>query len=87
MFNGVHCGKQVLRNWYVNNGLEVPVRKLIADRVLRSRWPKLAPLPREFLPVMPDLYRSLSETWTAERLWNAPDLQAARQAVARLIGQ
>ncbi|MGI5293041.1 hypothetical protein ACQEVF_58375 [Nonomuraea polychroma] len=31
MFNGVHCGKQVLRNWYVADGLEVPVGKLIAD--------------------------------------------------------
>lgn len=35
---------------------------------------------------MSDLYRSLSETRTGERLWNAPDLQAATAAVARVIG-
>ncbi|WP_327587148.1 hypothetical protein OHA25_09170 [Nonomuraea sp. NBC_00507] len=87
MFNGVHCGKQVLRNWYVDNGLEVPVRRLIAEGVPRGRWPQPAPLPPEFLPVMSDLYRSLSETWTGERLWNAPDLKAATQAVARLISK
>ncbi|WP_433358832.1 phosphoribosylaminoimidazolesuccinocarboxamide synthase [Streptosporangium sp. CA-115845] len=86
-FNAVHCGKQLLRNWYVDNGLEVPVSTLIADGVPRSRWPQPAPLPPEFLPVMSDLYRSLSQTWTGERLWNAPDLQAATQAVARLISQ
>lgn len=87
MFNGVHCGKQVLRNWYVDNGLEVPVSRLITEGVPRSRWPQPAPLPPEFLPVMSDLYRSLSETWTGERLWNAPDLHAATQAVSRLISQ
>lgn len=87
LFNGVHCGKQVLRNWYVDNGLEIPVSRLIADGVPRSRWPQPAPLPPGFLPVMSDLYRSLSQTWTGERHWNAPDLQTATQAVARLIGQ
>lgn len=87
MFNGVHCGKQVLRDWYVANEHEVPVNRLIAEDVPRSQWPQPAPLPPEFLPVMSDLYRSLSETWTGERLWNAPDLQAATQAVAGLISQ
>jgi phosphoribosylaminoimidazole-succinocarboxamide synthase len=85
MFNGVHCGKQVLRNWYVAHGLEVPVSKLIADGVPRSQWPQPAPLPAEYLLVMSDLYRALSETWTGERLWGAPDLRVATQAVTSLI--
>ncbi|MFE9968672.1 phosphoribosylaminoimidazolesuccinocarboxamide synthase [Streptomyces sp. NPDC005525] len=87
MFNGVHCGKQVLRNWYVENGLEVPVGKLVAEGVPRSRWPQPALLPPGFLPVMSDLYQSLSQTWTGERYCNAPDLRTATQAVARLINQ
>ncbi|MFD3662843.1 phosphoribosylaminoimidazolesuccinocarboxamide synthase [Streptomyces sp. NPDC058659] len=86
LFDGVHCGKQVLRNWYVDNGLEVPVNRLIAEGVPRHRWPTPTPLPGAFLPVMSDLYRSLSETWTGERRWNAPDLSAATAAVARVIG-
>lgn len=87
MFGGVHCGKQVLRDWYVAHGLEVPVNRMIAQRVPRSQWPPPAPLPPEFLPVMSDLYRALSQTWTGEHLWDGPDLQAATQAVVRLIGQ
>ncbi|GGU38487.1 hypothetical protein GCM10010289_69380 [Streptomyces violascens] len=86
LFDGVHCGKQVLRNWYVANGLEVPVNRLLAEGVPRHQWPTPTPLPGDFLPVMSDLYRSLSETWTGERLWNAPDLPAATAAVARVIG-
>lgn len=85
MFNGVHCGKQVLRNWYVAHRLEVPVSKLIADGVPRNQWPQPAPIPPEYLPVMSDLYRALSETWTGERLWGAPSLHVATQAVTSLI--
>ncbi|WP_328384517.1 hypothetical protein OHQ88_33810 (plasmid) [Micromonospora zamorensis] len=85
MANGVHCGKQVLRDWYVTHRLEVPVNQLIADGVPRDRWPLPAPLPPEFLPVMSDLYRALSATWTGERFSDAPDLHAATRAVTSLI--
>lgn len=85
MFGGVHCGKQILRDWYVANRLEVPVDALIHDSVPRSHWPQPAPLPPEFVPVMSDLYRALSETWTGERRWNAPSLKAATQAASSLI--
>lgn len=87
LFNGVHCGKQVLRNWYVHNGLEIPVSRLIADGVPKNRWPRPTPLPPGFRPVMSDLYRSLSQTWTGERHWNTPCLQTATHAVAHLICQ
>lgn len=87
MWDGVHCGKQVLRTWYVDNGFEVPVNALIAEGVPRSQWPHPVSLPPEFLPVMSDLYRSLSHTWTGEKHWDVPDLQSATRAVAHLIGQ
>jgi phosphoribosylaminoimidazole-succinocarboxamide synthase len=87
MYGGVHCGKQVIRNWYVAQGLEVPVQRLIADGIPRSRWPTPAHLPPGFIPVITDLYRALSEAWTGERIWNAPDLQAATQAVRRLTNR
>jgi phosphoribosylaminoimidazole-succinocarboxamide synthase len=85
MYGGVHCGKQVIRDWYVAHELEVPFRRLIADSVSRSRWPTPPRLPPGFIPVMSDLYRSLSDAWTGERTWNAPGLQTAAQAVRRLI--
>ncbi|MET9952783.1 phosphoribosylaminoimidazolesuccinocarboxamide synthase [Streptomyces sp. NPDC006339] len=87
MFAGVHCGKQILRDWYVNSGNEVPVGKLIAAGVPRDRWPQPVPLPPEYVAVMTDLYQSLSETWTGERPWSAPDLETATRAVTDLVGR
>lgn len=87
LFKGVHCGKQVLRNWYVNNGLEVPTSRLITEGVPRDQWPTPARLPSDFLPVMSDLYRSLSEAWIGERLWNAPSLGDATRTVTEVIGR
>lgn len=87
MHGGVHCGKQVIRDWYVAHGIEVPVQRLIAGGIPRSRWPEPVRLPPGFMPVMSDMYRSLCEAWTGERIWNAPGLQAATRAVHRLAGQ
>jgi phosphoribosylaminoimidazole-succinocarboxamide synthase len=84
MFGDVHCGKQVIRDWYVAHGLEVPVRKLISEGIPRSRWPVPAPLPPGFIAAIADMYRSLSEAWTGERTWGAPDLHSATQAVRRI---
>jgi phosphoribosylaminoimidazole-succinocarboxamide synthase len=85
MFDGVHCGKQVLRNWYVAHHLDMPVDRYIADGVPRHAWPQPARLPAAFLPVMSDLYQSLSATWTGQTSTKAPDLSTAVQAVAALI--
>ena len=87
MYGGVHCGKQEIRDWYVAHGLEVPVQRLIADGVPKSQWPEPARLPPGFMPAMSDMYRSLCETWTGERTWGTPGLQAATQAVRRLTSQ
>ncbi|MFG2918118.1 phosphoribosylaminoimidazolesuccinocarboxamide synthase [Kitasatospora sp. NPDC048298] len=84
MFDGVHCGKQILRDWYVASGNEVPVGRLIADGVPRHQWPLPTSLPPAFVPVMTDLYRALCERWTGERHWIAPSLEAATRAVRAL---
>lgn len=87
MLDGVHVGKQILRDWYVASGNEIPTGKLIADGVPCNRWPRPVPLPREFLPVMTDLYRALSQTWTGEQHWDVPGLPAAARAVADLASR
>jgi phosphoribosylaminoimidazole-succinocarboxamide synthase len=84
MHGGVHLGKQVIRDWYVAQGTEIPVQQLVAADIPRSRWPVPARLPPGLIAAMSDVYRSLSEAWTGERTWNAPSLVAAAQAVRLL---
>lgn len=84
MLGDMHCGKQVIRDWYVAHGLEVPVRQLISDGIPRSQWPSPATLPPGLISALSELYRSLSEAWTGERTWGAPDLQSATRAVQRI---
>jgi phosphoribosylaminoimidazole-succinocarboxamide synthase len=84
MDGGSHFGKQVIRDWYVVQGIEVPVQQLVAADILRSRWPAPAHLPPGLIAAMSDVYRSLSEAWTGERTWNAASLHAAAQAVRLL---
>lgn len=87
MLNGVHLGKQILRDWYVESGNTIPTGKLIADGVPRSRWPRPASLPPQFVPVMSDLYRSLSQRWTGERHESVPDLATVVATLAGLPGR
>lgn len=84
MYGGVHFGKQVIRDWYVAQGIEVPVQQLVTAGIPRSWWPAPARLPQGLIAAMSDVYRSLSEAWTGERTWNAPSLYAAAQAVRLL---
>lgn len=84
LFDGVHCGKQVIRNWYAASGNEPPVQKWIADGIPRSQWPTPASLPAEFIPVMSDLYTALCQAWTGQRIRKAPELASAVKAVRSL---
>lgn len=85
MRGGVPCGKQILRDWYVAHGLEVPVKRLIAQGVARDQWPRPAPLPPGFAAVMSEVYRALADTWTGRHHGTAPDLDTAARAAADLI--
>jgi len=84
-FKGIHCGKQIIRDWYLSHGLEIPVQQLIAAGVPRDEWTAPPPLPPAFIPVMSDLYQALSQTWTGETRWEAPDLDRATQAAMHLV--
>ncbi|MFC5186811.1 phosphoribosylaminoimidazolesuccinocarboxamide synthase [Actinomadura harenae] len=84
-WGGVPCGKQILRDWYVAHGLEVPVKRLIAQGVPRDQWPRPAPLPRGFAAVMSEVYRALADTWTGRHHGTASVLDTAARAAADLI--
>ncbi len=40
----------------------------------KESWPSPGHLPVELLDAVSDLYKSLSERWTGQRIWDAPQL-------------
>lgn len=82
--DGFALGKQVLRDFYLARDLEAQVQRLAADGVPRERWPKPEPLPAGYLSPVADMYRSLCEAWTGERVWGAPPLDEV-VATVRLL--
>ncbi|MFE9500394.1 phosphoribosylaminoimidazolesuccinocarboxamide synthase [Streptomyces collinus] len=84
MRRGQHVGKQILRDFYLARGLEKQVQDWARDGVPRSQWDRPEPLPTGFAATMSDLYRSLCETWTGERIWGVPPLDDALET-ARLL--
>ena len=82
--DGVHIGKQVMRDWYLARDLEAEVQRYAAEGLDRSRWPRPEPLPIGFVAPIADMYRSLCEAWTGERIWGAPPLEDVVETVRLL---
>jgi phosphoribosylaminoimidazole-succinocarboxamide synthase len=61
---GTHVTKQVLRDFYLVRGLERDVQQWVAQGRSRSSWPSPEHLPAEYIAIMSDLYRTVSELWT-----------------------
>lgn len=81
LLDGFHISKQVLRDCYLRTGLEEQVRGWVA----RARDPRHRPepprLPPAFVEAVADLYRALCERWLGERIFGAPELERAVDAL------
>lgn len=84
LYQGVHVGKQIMRDWYLGRGLEAEVQGWVAAGIPRSQWPVPPPLPPGFIEPISTMYRSLCEAWTGERFWGSPPLAEAMDTVRLL---
>jgi phosphoribosylaminoimidazole-succinocarboxamide synthase len=73
-FDGFHLSKQLMRQFYLARGLERDVQEWAAQKVPRSAWPRPERLPAHYIPLIADMYHSMCEAWTGERIWGAPPL-------------
>lgn len=82
--DGVHVGKQVIRDYYRHLDLEEEIRDWLTSGRPRSTWPEPPALPMGFVLPVANMYRSLCEAWTGERIWEAPSLREAVETVQLL---
>ncbi|MDG9701981.1 phosphoribosylaminoimidazolesuccinocarboxamide synthase [Streptomyces sp. DH37] len=82
LLDGAHVGKQVLRDHYAATGLQARVEEWVREGRPRSTWPTPEPLPSEVVELVAEMYRSLCEVWTGERVWGAQDLDRVLDRLA-----
>lgn len=82
--DGIQVGKQVMRDYYRHLNLEDEIREWLTAGRPRSTWPEPPPLPMGFVLPVANMYRSLCEAWTGERIWDAPPLREAVESVQLL---
>ncbi len=76
LYKGVHVSKQVVRDYYQTTPWAGLLEEAKARGVPKEQYPKPAPLPRELLEIVGNLYKSVCEQWTGQRVWHAPSLPA-----------
>jgi phosphoribosylaminoimidazole-succinocarboxamide synthase len=84
MLGGYHIGKQVMRDFYLARDLEGQVQRWAEEGLPRSEWPRPEPLPMGFVGPISDMYKSLCEAWTGDRIWGAPALADVIETVRLL---
>jgi phosphoribosylaminoimidazole-succinocarboxamide synthase len=87
LYNGQHVGKQLMRDYYHESGLEAQVQRWAADELPRDQWKKPGRLSSELISPLADMYRSACEAWTSEIVWGAPCLAEAIETAHRVLHQ
>ena len=70
LYKSCHLTKQLMRDYYLLQGLEKDVQEWSKAGIPRSEWPKPAKLPEEFLDTVSLMYRSLTDHWCGDDFFN-----------------
>jgi phosphoribosylaminoimidazole-succinocarboxamide synthase len=84
LYNGFHVTKQVMRDYYLKTDLERDIQQWVAMNKPRSTWPTPKNLPKEYIPVVANLYASICERWTGKSTFGAPNLDSVVNELKKL---
>jgi phosphoribosylaminoimidazole-succinocarboxamide synthase len=83
LYKGFHISKQVLRDYYRTTPWYQEFEKAIGS-LPKEQWPRPERLPPELVSAVSDMYRSLCESWTGQRVWGL-SLEQAVDAIKRFV--
>jgi len=75
LHNGVHVSKQVLRDYYKTTPWYEVIEKEKAEGKGHGEFTVPPSLPRELIEITANMYKSVCETWTGEKTFNAPSIE------------
>lgn len=84
LFGGAHLSKQVLRDYYRSTPWFMELEEAKKTGVPKERWPTPPRLPKELVKIVSDLYKSVTEAWTGEKVWGAPGIPEVCGEMKRL---
>ncbi|MFH0835647.1 MAG: phosphoribosylaminoimidazolesuccinocarboxamide synthase [Candidatus Micrarchaeota archaeon] len=80
--NGTAVSKQVLRDYYLKTQWYQELKQAQAAGLPKDKWPAPSRLPPEFVSIVSNLYKSLSQAWTGFD-FSAPAVEEAVSAYGK----
>lgn len=85
LHNGVHVSKQVLRDYYKTTPWHEIIEKEKAEGKGHGEFTTPPPLPQELIDITANMYKSVCETWTGEKTFNAPSIEETMESYKQFL--
>lgn len=75
LWNTIHVSKQVCRDYYKTTPWYEELEKAKKSNVEKADWPRPEPLPQELREIVSNMYKSVCDAWTGEKVFKAPPIE------------
>ena len=75
LYNGIHLSKQVLRDYYKTTPWYAVIEKEKAEGKGHGEFTAPEKLPQELIGLVSNMYKSVAEAWTGEKIWGGPTIE------------
>ena len=85
LYGKTQLSKQLLRDYYAKTQWAEEVQK--KEDGLDYAFTDAKPLPKELLEITSNMYKSVCEAWTGEKVWNAPSVSDVVSEINTFMGK
>jgi phosphoribosylaminoimidazole-succinocarboxamide synthase len=75
LWNGIHVSKQVCRDYYKKLPWYAELEEAKKKGLEKAAWPEPPKLPTELIQIVSEMYKSVCDAWTGEKIFKAPPLE------------
>jgi phosphoribosylaminoimidazole-succinocarboxamide synthase len=75
LWNGIHVSKQVCRDYYKKLPWYAELEEAKNKGLEKAAWPEPPKLPTELVQIVSEMYKSVCDAWTGEKIFKAPPLE------------